>query len=237
MKKWTKEILDYIRARTPLPEHGYTGIQMMVDEINKVFGTCFTRNALAGAIYENGIKLGFFKSRPPSTRTKPVGSLSQKKGYIRIKVAEPNKWMQYQRYIWEKHHPGQSAEGKIVMFLDSNTRNFNPDNLVCVTRQEMSVMASLGHNKDMTRDEREVILLRAKLSIERSRILGQKKAQALHNTMNYESVKNDPEHIARRKKYARERWERIKADPIKHEEFLRHYREHRRKRKLRRTGV
>lgn len=124
------------------------------------------------------------------------------------------------------------AEGKIVMFLDSNTRNFSPDNLVCVTRQEVGVMAALGHNKDMTREEREVILLRAKLSIERSRILGQKKAQALHNKMNYENVKNDPEHIAKRKKYARDRRARIKADPIRHEEYLRRQRENRRKRKL-----
>ena len=132
-------------------------------------------------------------------------------------MAEPNKWMQYQRYIWEQNHPGQSAEGKTVIFMDGNTRNFEPSNLECVERGELSVMAALGCTAESSREERELYLLRARLVCAKSKILGPKEAAKRHNQMNYERRKNDPEVKAKRTAYAKQRMAEIMADPIRHQ--------------------
>jgi len=166
-------------------------------------------------------------------RHRPVGSFQMKKGYIRIKVAEPNKWMQYQRYVWEQNHPGQSAEGKTVIFMDGNTRNFDPSNLECVERGELSVMAELGCTAESSREERELYLLRARLVCAKSKMLGPKEAAKRHNKMNYERRKNDPEVKAKRAAYAKQRMAEIMADPVRHQEHLEKQRAYRDKNRAR----
>jgi hypothetical protein len=126
-----------------------------------------------------------------------------KKNYVRIKVAEPNRWMQYQRYVWEQNHPGESAEGKTVIFMDGNNRNFDPSNLECVERGELSVMSAMGCTAESTREERELFLLRARLVCAKSKIFGSKEAAKRHNKLNYERKKDDPEVKAKRSAYAK----------------------------------
>ncbi len=179
-KKWTDEIMDFVRSVCPLREHGINSRRELAEEINKRFGREFTDKAVCAHCYENGIQLGLCYSNSDVLRGekhwrhRPVGSFQEKKGYIRIKVAEPNKWMQYQRYVWEQHHPGQSAEGKTVIFMDGNIRNFDPSNLECVERSELSVMAELGCTAKSSREEREMYLLRARLICAKSKMLGPK---------------------------------------------------------------
>jgi hypothetical protein len=152
-----------------------------------------------------------------------------KKNYVRIKVAEPNRWMQYQRYVWEQNHPGESAEGKTVIFMDGNNRNFDPNNLECVERGELSVMSAMGCTAESTREERELFLLRARLVCAKSKIFGSKEAAKRHNKMNYERKKDDPEVKARRSAYAKKRMAEIMADPVRHQEHLEKQREYREK--------
>lgn len=234
-KKWTDEIMNFVRSVCPLREHGINSRRELAEEINRRFNRDFTDKALCSHCYENGIQLGLCNSYSVVARGekhwrhRPVGSFQEKKGYIRIKVAEPNKWMQYQRYIWEQHHPGQSAEGKTVIFMDGNNRNFDISNLECVERAELSIMSELGCNSNCTREEREVFLLRARLICEKSKIFGRKKTARLHNKLNYERRKNDPEVKAKRAIYAKKRMEEIKSDPVRHQEFLEKQRAYREK--------
>ncbi|MCR5621377.1 MAG: HNH endonuclease [Treponema sp.] len=224
--KWTEEISEWIRALCPLREHGYQNRQELLDDLNKAFGTSFSVRALCTHCYESGIQLGLAKSESGIVRGerhwrhRPVGSLQTKKGYVRIKVAEPNEWMQYQRYVWEQAHPGESAAGMTVIFMDGDNRNFDPSNLERVTRGELSVMAELGHTADMTRGEREAVLLRARIAIAMTRLAGKKKAVSIKHKAAYERVKDSPEH----KEKARAAWERryaaIKADPARYAEML-----------------
>lgn len=225
-RKWTDEMTEFVKSVCPLREHGINSRRELAEEINKRFGREFTDKAVCSHCYENGIQLGLCYSNSDVPRGekhwrhRPVGSFQMKKGYIRIKVAEPNKWMQYQRYVWEQNHPGQSAEGKTVIFMDGNTRNFDPSNLECVERGELSVMAELGCTAESSREERELYLLRARLVYAKSKIFGSKEAARRHNKMNYEHRKNDPEVKAKRSAYAKKRMAEIMADPVRHQEHL-----------------
>ena len=80
-----------------------------------------------------------------------VGYIARHKdGYSFIKVAEPKKWQLYQRYVWEKAHRTKLSKDQIVIFLDGNKENFDPDNLAVVTRKELMI---LNHEKMLTADK------------------------------------------------------------------------------------
>ena len=232
--KWTTEIDHWIKQRCPIREHGYTQIQHIVDDLNATFHTDFGINAFKTNCYSKGFKIGACNSAnyhrgEKHHRHKPVGSLQVKKGYVQIKIAEPNQWMQYQRYVWERHHPGESAEGMVVIFMDGNSRNFDPSNLERVSRGELTVMACMGHTAVMSREEREICLLRARVAIAKGKLAGREKAHALRNKANYERKKNDPAEKARKVAYEKQRFAKIMADPVKHEALLRKQREYRAK--------
>jgi len=232
--KWTKEIDNWVKERCPIREHGYTQIQHIVDDLNATFHTDFSINAFKTNCYSKGFNLGVMKNAnyhrgEKHHKHKPVGSLQVKKGYVRIKIAEPNKWMQYQRYVWEQHHPGESAEGMVVIFMDGNSRNFDPSNLERVSRGELTVMARMGHTAAMSREEREICLLRARVALAKVKLAGRDKAYAVHNKANYERKKNDPAEKAKRAAYAKQRLASIMADPVKHEAYLCKQREYKAK--------
>ena len=72
----------------------------------------------------------------------PVGTVAQKSdGYLWIKTAEPDKWMQYQRWVWIQAGRTIPA-GCRVTFLDGDNRNFALDNLAVVTNGENAMMTT-----------------------------------------------------------------------------------------------
>ena len=233
--KWTQSINQWIMDRCPLREHGYTSRQQFLDELNQAFGTSFSICSFSTHVYDAGIQLGLANSDTTVVRGtahwrhRPVGSLQTKKGYVRIKVAEPNVWMQYQRYIWEQHHPGESADGKTVIFLDGDNRNFSPDNLECITRKEMAVMNEMGNRAGLSREERIAILTMARIKLAKSDLLGSKDAQRLHNKMRYEAIKNTPEFKEMQLQNYLRRKERMKSDDAFRERCNQKQRERRRK--------
>lgn len=71
---------------------------------------------------------------------KKVGSERLIEGYIHIKVADPNIWMLKQRYMYEKYHNCKLKKDETIIFADKNKLNFNEDNLIKVTRNQLRVM-------------------------------------------------------------------------------------------------
>lgn len=69
----------------------------------------------------------------------PIGSERESKGYIMVKVAEPNVWIEKHRYVYESMY-GSIPTGYKIIFADKNTRNFEPDNLVLVSDAEALIM-------------------------------------------------------------------------------------------------
>ena len=98
-------------------------------------------------------------------RSIPIGSEHEKKGYIRIKVAEPNVWKYKHVFLWEQLH-GVLPKGQVIIFADKNNRNFAPDNLIAVTRKELIVMNKCGliyDNADATRAGKTIADIKIKI--------------------------------------------------------------------------
>lgn len=88
-------------------------------------------------------KATMFKIGSTPANTMPIGT--EKKladGYIWIKindlprVKKKENWTQKHRFVYEKHY-GKIPEGHVVIFLDRNSENFDPENLAAIKRSEL----------------------------------------------------------------------------------------------------
>lgn len=104
-------------------------------------------------------KVTFFKKGDVPKSTKNVGhERVMKSGYIHVKVddklyGDKKNWKSKQRHIWEQHY-GAVPEGYVVIFADGDTRNFDIDNLVLISRKENAYMNQNGlryNNADLTK--------------------------------------------------------------------------------------
>lgn len=77
----------------------------------------------------------FHKNHVPHNHLQVGDECIVKGGYIKVKVADPKKWVYKQRLVWEKHN-GPVPRGMLVQFKDRNIRNFDISNLYIVSRQE-----------------------------------------------------------------------------------------------------
>ena len=80
-----------------------------------------------------------------STASRPLYSEQKKKGYIRIKVALPNVWMQKGKWVYMETHPWEDfTERSNYVFLDGDNRNFHPDNIERVPLSVMGIFNLMG---------------------------------------------------------------------------------------------
>ena len=101
------------------------------------------------AVYEKA-KATMFKAGSIPANTMPIGT--EKKltdGYIWIKindlprVKKQENWTQKHRFVYEKHY-GKIPEGHVVIFLDRNSENFDPENLAAIKRSELICLNKQG---------------------------------------------------------------------------------------------
>lgn len=109
----------------------------------------------------------WFKSGHTPANTRPISSTRiDKDGYMVIKTKETGRWQLYQRHIYEKAHNVKLDKDDIVLFADGNTRNFDVDNLVRITREELLYLNQEGlisEDKDVTKTGVGVAKLMAKI--------------------------------------------------------------------------
>lgn len=99
--------------------------------------------------YMGANKTSFKKGTIPPNQV-PVGTESYVKGgYIKVKVADPNKWELKQRFIYKQHH-GEVPKGYSIIFADGNIYNYDIDNLIAVSRAELLV---INNNKLIYEDK------------------------------------------------------------------------------------
>jgi hypothetical protein len=89
-------------------------------------------------------KSSFKKGNKPQTWM-PVGSETvDKDGYLKRKVADTgtkkNNWVHVHRLTWEQHHGRKIPAGHIVIFVDGNNRNFEPENLRLISRADNAIL-------------------------------------------------------------------------------------------------
>lgn len=122
-KKWIKENAAGIRN----------------EKLTEMFNKKFNMNLTVGQIKKFK---GFNKiSSGLKSCNLPVGSERDSKGYLLIKIAEPNVWIEKHRYIYEKEY-GDIPKGHKIIFADGNKRNFELENLILVTDSEALLMNS-----------------------------------------------------------------------------------------------
>lgn len=150
-----------------LKKHETVERKELAELFNAAFGTQQTYKAIVGKCKVLGLKTGrtgcFQKGQTPPNKgtkgltganktsfkqgntphnVKGVGSITEhvdKNGYtyLRIKIAEPNKWQMLHAYIWEQEH-GKIPKSHCVIFKDRDTENMNLDNLMLVSRSELA---------------------------------------------------------------------------------------------------
>lgn len=97
---------------------------------------------MSQAVYEKA-KATMFKPGSTPANTLPIET--EKKlsdGYTWVKINDLPKakkqenWTQKQRVVYEKHY-GKIPQGHVVIFLDRNRENFDPENLAAIKRSEL----------------------------------------------------------------------------------------------------
>lgn len=106
-----------------------------------------------------GVKTQFKKGRVPDNH-KPIGTVTVRKYKNRggagaplkfIKIAEPNKWRLYTRYMWETHY-GKIPKGFVVCHRDGDPLNCEIDNLRLLPRKGLGYLPNHSDTKGITRD-------------------------------------------------------------------------------------
>lgn len=93
-----------------------------------------------------------FKLGQSPVNWRPIGSERVTvDGYTEIKIKEPNIWKLKQRLIYEKAY-GEIPYGYTVVFADRDKKNFNIDNLILVSRNELLKMNS----NDLIKEDAEL---------------------------------------------------------------------------------
>lgn len=107
------------------------------EKLTEMFNKKFNMNMTVGQIKK------FKNSHHISSELKScnllVGSERENKGYIYVKVKEPNVWIEKHRLIYESIY-GNIPTGCKVIFADKNKRNFDPKNLILVSDSEALIM-------------------------------------------------------------------------------------------------
>lgn len=95
----------------------------------------------------------FKKGRKPHNY-KPVGTERVNgDGYVDIKIADPNKWRGKHLLVWEEHN-GPIPKSHCVIFGDGDRRNFDPHNLILVSRKQLAMLNKhnlIQSDADLTR--------------------------------------------------------------------------------------
>jgi hypothetical protein len=158
--KKTKETLAAMQhERMSNNPEAYKAAQIKVGSVPWNKGTKGISNGGGATRFQKGVI--------PST-TLPIGSERWKAAsntrrrppYLYRKVAEPNVWRAVHQILWEEAH-GPIPSGYVVRFKDGNHKNFNVNNLECISKQEHS--AKITPWALMPRELAEICVLRGVL--------------------------------------------------------------------------
>lgn len=128
------------------------GLNLTVSQINAFkknhgFSSGLTGRFEPGCVSHNKGKKGVggweptqFKKGQKPHNYMPVGTERvNTDGYVDIKIADPNKWKAKHRIIWEESN-GPVPRGYVLIFGDGNRLNVTLDNLILVSKSQLSML-------------------------------------------------------------------------------------------------
>ena len=137
--------------------------QEIADLLNKKFSTNYRASQIKDIKRKYKLKSGYiskvnsgsFKKGQKAHNKKNIGDefIDKGTGYIYIKVAEPNTWVQKQRYVYEKEY-GEIQKGYSVIFLNQNKTDCRIENLALVRNKDKLVCKNkkmFSSNPDITK--------------------------------------------------------------------------------------
>lgn len=177
-------------------------------------------------------------TNPNFSRTpRPLYAEQIKKGLVRIKVAQPNVWISKAQYVYRQAHPEDDYSVRSnYIFLDGDTRNFDPDNIARVPLNIIGIFNSMGGTIKGNAQATRIRLAQAKLKYAQLD-LGEKigdviksghtrlsKSERNAKAREYQRrVSADPERRKRRNERAREYVKQRKATDPEYREKVRAY--------------
>lgn len=160
--RWTEKQAEYLKKIAPNRSN-----EEVTDMMNSKFGTKRTIGAIKnykvrleirsglrpgfekGMIPWNKGSKGLMKANKTSFREgdkphnwRPVGDERvDDNGYVLVKISDErfggkDNWRMKHRLVWEKEN-GPIPEGHSVIFGDGDKRNFDIDNLICITKGQL----------------------------------------------------------------------------------------------------
>lgn len=158
---WTEEELQAIR------DMGQVGVDEGYERFNALFPGKRTKTAYTNVRSRH--KLVSFKQIEHSGRgwqVQPIGAEHEKKGYIYVKIAQPDIWVSKFKYVYMQTHPDYipSKEDQFIT-LDGNRRNFDPDNIYLMKKREAAIFVQYGGNKSGDPEITKLNVIRARLKL------------------------------------------------------------------------
>lgn len=242
MKKWTDEIDRFIIERLPCKES--CDKTMLLLAINERFGTQFTRNAFSAHLVDKNLQCGIHtwnnreNKTKPNFNQRPLFSERKKKGMWQIKIAEPNVWKQKNVWVYEQANNCTVPKGCKVVFLNSNTDDFTPDNLYMVTQAELGCLNRHFKGLADNKDESMYRILKVKIMIarhQRARENGEENTSGVIRSDArevYQHNKQNPEWCKHRSEVAKAYSKKKMQDPLYRAEYYRKQNERRARKRL-----
>lgn len=163
MSKWTPEKIALLRALYPSTDThevaaktGMTHRACMVKACElkikkrREAKRTWTHHAQLPSTWGFGKDPGKYTRGKPSPNRQPLGSeFVSKKGEVYVKVAmtgcKSTDWRRKAHIEWEKHNGRELQPHEVIGFADGNTTNFEADNLLLRTKEEVMLSNSI-HN-------------------------------------------------------------------------------------------
>lgn len=115
-----------------------------LDENGRLTGKAAPHNK--GKKFEVGgrsAEFHFQKNNMPHNSV-PVGTIRhEKEGYLKIKIAERDKWELLHREVWKRENGAYPPDNCVIVFKDGNKENCDISNLEILTRQEFMLRNSM----------------------------------------------------------------------------------------------
>ena len=180
--EYTPEMIERIKEIVSLWSYKKCA-QMMSEEFNYNFTSSMIEhkaNRLGVKKPNNGANnldprspsINWFMKGRPSLNSKPVGTetvMKYKDGriFVTVKIGMPNKWEFKHRLVYKQHY-GEIPDGYMINFADGNHLNFDPDNLILVSKSE-NIMLNKNKLRFNDKDLTKTGLTLSKLIIARGR--------------------------------------------------------------------
>ncbi len=162
---WNFPMMEYLR------DHYQTKDNIeLAEKINRLTKEKVTANLVCGRLKTMGwkrdiiINRGCFTTESRAEEAAAIGAISERVHagdgltYKFIKVEQPNKWMPYNRYVWEQAN-GEIPSSHVIRYIDGDTLNCELSNLECISRGELMVQNS-PKGRDRKRTARKAVACR-----------------------------------------------------------------------------